>query len=192
MISRPNRIDLEPIRTAIEERLLTRRQLLKYSALGLSLAWLPAAPAAGGSSPGRVLVYSQASESSPIDPHTSVGEVTETVNTVMFDRLINRNLTRPYPGEQAPPIVPVLARSWSVSPDATTFTFKLRSGVRFHDGTPFDAAAAKFNIERMGVKSSPNYYDKAGAVTAFLWHHLSGVETPDDETLVLHLSLIHI
>ena len=189
MMSRPNGIDLEPIRTAIEERLLTRRDLLRYSALGLSLAWLPAVPAAGGSSPsGRVVVYSQASESSPIDPHTSVGEVTETVNTVMFDRLINRNLTRPYPGEQAPPIVPVLARSWSVSADATTFTFKLRKGVRFHDGTQFDAAAAKFNIERMGVKSSPNYYDKAGAVTAFLWHHLSGVETPDDETLVLHLS----
>ena len=82
----------------------------------------------------------------------------------------------------------VLAKTWKVSPDATTFTFKLRSGVKFHDGTPFDAAAAKFNIERMGVKSSPNYYTNAGAVTAFLWQHLDKVTSPDAETLVLHLS----
>jgi peptide/nickel transport system substrate-binding protein len=189
MMGSPDNIDLELIRREIEERLLSRRELLKYTALGISLAALPTAPAAWArGSAGRVFVYSQASESSPIDPHTSVGEVTETVNTVMFDRLINRDLTRPYPSNDAPPIVPVLARSWRVSRDAKTYTFKLRKGVRFHDGTPFDAAAAKFNIERMGVKSSPNYFDKAGAVTAFLWRHLDGVETPDSETLVLHLS----
>lgn len=41
-----------------------------------------------------------------------------------------------------------LARSWTVSPDGTEFTFALRQGVTFHDGTAFDAAAVKFSLER--------------------------------------------
>lgn len=46
-------------------------------------------------------------------------------------------------------IVPQLATSWTWAPDQKSITFKLRSGVKFHDGAPFDAAAVKFNIERM-------------------------------------------
>jgi peptide/nickel transport system substrate-binding protein len=41
------------------------------------------------------------------------------------------------------------AESWTVSPDGLLYTFKLRKNVLFHDGTPVDAAAVKFNIERM-------------------------------------------
>lgn len=39
---------------------------------------------------------------------------------------------------------PALARSWEISPDGLTYTFKLREGVKFHDGTPFNAPAVKF------------------------------------------------
>jgi peptide/nickel transport system substrate-binding protein len=46
-------------------------------------------------------------------------------------------------------VEPVLATSWEISPDAKTYTFKLRQGVKFADGTPFDAEAAKFSIDRM-------------------------------------------
>lgn len=44
---------------------------------------------------------------------------------------------------------PVLATSWELSDDARTYTFKLRRNVKFSDGTPFDAAAVKFNYERV-------------------------------------------
>ncbi len=44
---------------------------------------------------------------------------------------------------------PRLALSQTVSPDGKTWTFRLRTGVRFHDGTPFDAEAAKFNLDRV-------------------------------------------
>ena len=45
-------------------------------------------------------------------------------------------------------IEPSLAESWTISDDGLTYTFKLRQGVKFHDGTPFNAQAVKFNIDR--------------------------------------------
>jgi len=55
-------------------------------------------------------------------------------------------------------IVPGLAESYTVSPDGLTYTFALREGVRFHDGTDFDAAAVCYNFDRLynfkGVQQS--------------------------------------
>src|SRR5690606_7877258 len=45
-------------------------------------------------------------------------------------------------------IQPQLAESWEISPDGLTYTFKLRSGVAFHDGEVFDSSVAKFAIDR--------------------------------------------
>ena len=47
-------------------------------------------------------------------------------------------------------IGPDLAMAWDVSPDATSFTFHLRSDVQFHDGTPFNAAAASLMVRSLG------------------------------------------
>lgn len=44
---------------------------------------------------------------------------------------------------------PGLAESWTVSDDGKTYTFNLKTGVTFHDGTPFDAEAVKFNVDRI-------------------------------------------
>lgn len=49
------------------------------------------------------------------------------------------------PGQYAPG----LATSWTVSPDATAYTFKLREDVKFHDGTPFNAEAVKVTFDRI-------------------------------------------
>jgi peptide/nickel transport system substrate-binding protein len=56
-------------------------------------------------------------------------------------------------------IVPQLAESWEWAPDGKAITFTLRKGVKFHDGTAFDAEAVKFNIERM--KTLPDSKRKA-------------------------------
>ena len=53
-------------------------------------------------------------------------------------------------------VTPLLAESWEVSPDLKTYTFKLRKGVKFQNGEPFNAAAVKFSFDRAGGDKSTN------------------------------------
>ncbi len=53
-------------------------------------------------------------------------------------------------------VSPLLAESWEVSPDLKTYTFRLRKGVQFHNGEPFNAAAVKFSFDRAGGDKSTN------------------------------------
>ena len=53
-------------------------------------------------------------------------------------------------------IVPGLAEAWTVSPDGTIYTFSLRQGVRFHDGTAMDAGDVKFSLDRARAEDSTN------------------------------------
>ena len=53
-------------------------------------------------------------------------------------------------------IIPGLAESWSISDDGKVYTFKLRRGVQFHDGTEFDAEDVRFSLERIDDEASTN------------------------------------
>jgi len=53
-------------------------------------------------------------------------------------------------------VLPKLALSWEISSDGLTYLFHLKSGVRFHDGSEFDAAAAKYSLERIVAPGSTN------------------------------------
>jgi peptide/nickel transport system substrate-binding protein len=77
-------------------------------------------------------------------------------------------------------ITPLLAESWTVSPDLKTYSFKLRKGVTFHNGEPFNAAAVKFSFERAVAKDSVNK-DKA------VFNNMASIDTPDAHTVVLNL-----
>jgi len=75
---------------------------------------------------------------------------------------------------------PALAESYTVSPDAKTYTFKLHTGVTFHDGTTMDSAAVKASFERrtkLGSISAPGY----------MLADVTGYDTPDPQTFVIHL-----
>ncbi|MBV9936840.1 MAG: ABC transporter substrate-binding protein [Actinobacteria bacterium] len=75
-------------------------------------------------------------------------------------------------------IEPALAESFTTSPDGLTYTFKLRQGVKFHDGTAMDAAAIKGSFQRRtAVNSAP----------AYMLADVTGYETPDAATFVVHL-----
>ena len=121
-----------------------------------------------------------------LDPE---GQTTATVSNVvdyMYDPLVWYNDERSgvAPGQpQYTKLMPQLASSWTVSPDGRTFTFKLRQGVKFQDGTAFDSQAVKFNIQRMldpAIRNNARYY--WGALDA------NNIETPDPSTIVLHFT----
>ena len=75
---------------------------------------------------------------------------------------------------------PSLALSWSSSDDFKTWTFKLRPNVKFQDGTPFNAAAVKWNFDR---QKDP----KNNCRCAFYIANVVSLDAPDDLTLVYHL-----
>ncbi|WP_445170446.1 ABC transporter substrate-binding protein [Mycolicibacterium sp. Dal123E01] len=61
-------------------------------------------------------------------------------------------------GSAKPELEPLLATEWTASPDNKVFNFKLRQGVKFHDGTPFTAAAVKASFDRrVAVNQGPAY-----------------------------------
>ena len=75
-------------------------------------------------------------------------------------------------------VVPSLAESWEVSPDGLTYTFKLRTGVTFQDGTPFDAQAVKTSFQRrLDVGAAPSY----------MLEPVASMQTPDATTFVVRL-----
>ncbi len=77
-------------------------------------------------------------------------------------------------------VVPLLAASWTASSDLKTWTFKLKPGVKFHDGTAFDSADVKFTYERYGSEKSVNK-----AKTVFT--NMEKVEAPDPATVIITL-----
>src|SRR3954469_6572071 len=101
-----------------------------------------AKPAAAGGTPtkGGTLRIGLSSEAVTMDPHLSGSKI---------DRQIYHNIYEPLVMlDTKLQIQPSLAESWSY-PDPKTLVFKLRQGVKFHDGTDFDADAVKFNVDRM-------------------------------------------
>jgi len=109
-------------------------------AVGRAMMWarLPAARAAQS---GGVLTYGMASSPDTLDVTVTTSSFTGRIGLHLSDPLV----WQPSAGQFAPG----LATSWTVSPDATVYTFKLRENVKFHDGTPFTAEAVKATFDRI-------------------------------------------
>lgn len=84
------------------------------------------------------------------DPQVSPSDETPAIMRNVYDSLVR--------AEPDGSFTPWLASSWSISPDGTTYTFRLRAGVRFHDGTPFDAQAVKQNFDRIVASQTASQY----------------------------------
>ncbi len=79
-------------------------------------------------------------------------------------------------------ITPLLAESWTTDPDGRVYTFKLKRGVRFHDGEAFTAADVKFSFDRARAEGSTNKAKKA------VFDNIARVDTPDEHTVVILLN----
>jgi peptide/nickel transport system substrate-binding protein len=77
-------------------------------------------------------------------------------------------------------VQPLLAKSWEVSPDGLSYTFRLQTGVKFHDGTAFDSADVKFAFDRARAPNSTNAQKQ-------IFAPIDSIETPDPATVTIKL-----
>ena len=156
-------------------------------ALLLGAVLLTADGAAGAESPktGGTLIVATTNDTPDLDIQKYPASSQHNALLPLFDGLVEKDWTA---DADFPPIIPGLAESWSASADGKTYTFKLRHGVKFHDGTPFNAAAADFNFKRM---TDPNhkYYDpQVGSTSLGVLKQLKSSTAVDEYTFQIELS----
>jgi len=156
----------------------TRRGLLA-AAGAVFVAGGLTAPATAQAPPG-VLIVGQIAEPKSLDPAavTAVNDFRILVN-------VYEGLTRYKSGTLE--VEPALATSWNISEDGTEYTFTLRDGVTFHDGTPFNAEAVKFNFDRMLDENHP-FHDTGPFPLSFFFGAVEETEVVDDMTVKFTLN----
>lgn len=106
-----------------------------------------------------------------LDPALSTAIVDRQVMNQIFDKLVDL--------DEKLKVVPMVAKSWKVTNGGLTYTFKLNTGIKFADGTPLDAAAVKYSIERnMTLDGSARKGELAS---------VKEVTAPDASTVVITL-----
>ncbi|MFM9107183.1 MAG: ABC transporter substrate-binding protein [Chloroflexota bacterium] len=135
--------------------------------------------------PGGTLIISVPTAPDIFDPHATGGWDTYKHTLQMFEGLSRENLTDPE--STFPVLEPALAESWEISDDKLTYTFRLRQGVKFHDGTDFNADAVIFNVRRIWDKDFEFYYPRANSFTFYAFEPLESIEKTDDYTVVMKL-----
>jgi peptide/nickel transport system substrate-binding protein len=123
-----------------------RRVTLQAMRLGLGALAAPAlaealmacAPAGGNI---KKITWSRGDDLRSQDPQAISGLMEGTISRVLYDPLVDTDTQ----GK----LVGALATEWTMAPEGTSFTFKLRTGVKFHDGSDFNADAVVFTYERL-------------------------------------------
>lgn len=111
-----------------------------------------------------------------IDPHVHDGWYSIRVQSGAYEALVDMVWN---PDTQQLEFLPSLAKDWEISDDGLTYTFHLEEGVKFTDGCDFNAEAVKKTFER----------NKGMALrAAYQVDPIEEIETPDDHTVILHLS----
>ena len=122
---------------------------------------------------GNLVVCQPAEPPSGLDPTAGTSAaIDRIVYSNIYEGLVKTNSK----GE----FVPGLATKWNISSDGKIYTFYLREGVKFHNGEPFNAQVAKWNLDRAMAEDTKNVHPEYFRV-------ISKIETPDDFTLILHL-----
>ncbi len=162
------------------------RRFLTSTALALSLLAAPAGAAEPGQGGEMIVTYKD--DVSTLDPAIGYDWQNWSMIKSLFDGLMDYE-----PGTTE--LVPDLAESYELAEDGLTYTFKLRKGVKFHNGRELTAADIKYSIERAvrPETQSPGagfFASIAGfeELTSGAADELSGIEVPDDYTVKITLS----
>lgn len=149
----------------------SRRQLLKQGLGSAALLSIPQIAAAAPRRGGR-LTIGVVSEPSVLTSAITTAGPTQYISSKVFDGLVAYDLDfRPQPQ---------LATSWQVAPDGKTILFKLRPGIRWHDGKPFTSSDVAFSVL--------NVWKKFHARGRSTFANVVAAETPDPLTVVWRLS----
>lgn len=131
----------------------------------------------------RTLVIAIGADQTGLDPQTVQNNESGFVMSTIFDGIVNYK-----PGSSE--VEPGLAESWTISPDGKVYTFKLRHGVKFHDGTPMNAHTVAEDLDRAINPKNPCYVldRKVDTYDAFTFGSVKGgdvvkMDVLDDYTL---------
>lgn len=152
---------------------VSRRDVMKVAGAGLLAVSLVPAKSAN-SQEAQPLVVALESIGNPVYSPGTLDTVAKDIATGTFaEGLLRRG--------SGGSLEPMLAESYEVSADGRTITFKLRKGIKFHDGSDFTSEDVKYTLEAIVAKDSLNF-------DAGLWRRsLERVEVVDDHTVTLHL-----
>lgn len=139
-----------------------------FVALSLTFALMTHAQEVGGT-----LTFALTEEPDTLDPQKTSTAVTGNILRYLGDTLITKDLSGAY--------APGLAESWEASEDGLTWTFKLKEGISFHDGTPLDAEAVKASLERAVAPET------ASPIAGSLFEPISDIEVTGPLTLSITL-----
>jgi peptide/nickel transport system substrate-binding protein len=122
---------------------------------------------------GGTFTFSRSQDSDNLDPVTQDGNIDIWIFMSIYDQLVRVD-------NSGTTLQPALAEKWDVSPDGLTYTFHLRQGVTFSDGTPLKASDVKFSIDRAKTNKKSGW--------TFTLEPLKEITTPDDSTVVMTLT----
>jgi len=122
---------------------------------------------------GGTLVHVRTNDSDSLDPQRTVASASWFVFSNIFDTLVGKNMDLEFE--------PLIAETFEISDDGIEYTFTIRDGLTFHDGTPVTAEAVKFTFDRASDPDAP-----AQAISFISAYDSS--ELIDEKTVVLRLS----
>ncbi len=149
---------------------------MRISRRAVLASTIAAAAAPAWAQAGKTLVIGIAADPTGLDPEAVLNNTSGFIEATIFDSLV-----RYKPGTVE--VEPGLAESWDISPDGLTYTFHLRPGVTFHDGTKLDAAAFIQGIARQLDPASPINIKNTGPVqnyADFTYGPVAGYRAPGD------------
>ena len=100
----------------------------------------------------KTLTVAGVGDAITLDPASISDNESWQIASQIFEQLVR------FPEGEWNSVEPGLAKSWSISPSGVVWTFHLRRGVRFHDGSPMDADAVVFSLERQLRRDHPYHY----------------------------------
>ncbi len=162
----------------LRETKMKRREFLTTTTAiaGTAILWSGTVAAQAEPVSGGTLIWGHSETTQNLDMHqtgtASTGRVLENVHDAIVT--VDENLQ----------VIPSLAESFELSEDGLTYTFRLRPGVKFHDGSDMTSADVKYSFERAMDPAT-------GAVNFEVFNDVELIETPDDLTVVVTLARVN-